>query len=84
MTKGVVNVAPEHIDTAWGMVEELTFARTSQVPVVSVTSLARKIGMTHPAVRAWEDGEYMPGLSAFVAWADVLGYEVVLRPRLDS
>ena len=76
-----VNLPKAAVAKAWDLVEELTFARTSRTPTPGVTATARAVGVSPTAVSCWEGGEYQPGLAAFIAWADSLGYDVVLQAR---
>lgn len=78
-----MNIPKAAMDAAWDLVEQLTFARDSSIPKMTLTALAKEIGVSMTALKAWEHGEYQPGLAAFVAWADIQGFDVVLRERED-
>jgi len=46
---------------------------------MKIVSIAAEF--TTSNVLKWEQLHHMPRLDLFVAWADVLGYDVVLRPQ---
>lgn len=48
---------------------------------VTQTDVALRIGSHRNSLQAWEMGTNNPQLRSFVAWADALGFDVVLRPR---
>lgn len=82
MSQGkLANIPPKFTAAAWDLVEELTFDRTGPDAPRRATVVSREIGVSVTALHAWEHGEYMPSLSAFVAWADALGYTVALVPK---
>jgi transcriptional regulator with XRE-family HTH domain len=81
MVNQAPHLPPEATDKAWTLVEELTFARQVPGQRQSLASVARKIGVSHPTLRGWEEGEWLPGLAAFIAWAEAMDYDVALISR---
>lgn len=67
-------------DRAWDLVEELIFDRIAP-PRRAAGAVAAAVGVSDPTFRGWEEGDWLPGLGAFVAWAHALDYDVVLVPR---
>lgn len=68
------------ITRAWDLTETLTFERDAQGQP-SLARLATAIGVAAPTLKGWEEGEWLPGLGPFVAWAHAMGYEVTLVER---
>jgi DNA-binding phage protein len=50
---------------------------------VGMTAFAKKVGVSRSAFKQWRDSS-TPNLGAFVAVANALGYEVVLRPKAQE
>lgn len=74
------NIPPEAVAKAWDLVETLAFDRVTP-PRRGMSALADAIGVAPLTLSKWEEGEWLPGLGPFVAWADALGYDVELVPR---
>ncbi len=47
---------------------------------LSQRALAARIGVDFRALQRWEARHNTPGLDSACAWAEELGYDVVLRP----
>lgn len=43
--------------------------------------IARRVGVSPTSLRRWETGRINPPLNSFIAWADAMDCDVVLRPR---
>jgi transcriptional regulator with XRE-family HTH domain len=65
---------------AWDLTETLIFERAAQGQP-SLARLSVATGVSVPTLKGWEEGEWLPGLGPFVAWAQALGYEVALIPQ---
>lgn len=58
------------------MIEELIRARLEQG--LSMSEIARRIGTSPSVVHSWEHRIRVPSLVNYMAWAEALGYRVVL------
>lgn len=47
----------------------------------TLTMVEDKIGYPEKAIRTWEKGQYTPRLRSFIDYANVLGFDVVLKRR---
>ena len=48
---------------------------------ISQEALAQKAGVSESMISMWECGRSAPGLYNLTAWANTLGYDLVLVPR---
>ena len=69
----------EHFDAAAMMAGRLIALK--QARGISDAALGRAIGSCHGTVAKWRTQERLPTLKTFLAVADALGMEVVLRER---
>lgn len=67
-------------DTKWRrLTEKLRDVRWNSD--FTIDEIARRIGTHRNSLSGWELGTHSPQLKSFVAWADTMGYDVVLSPR---
>ena len=61
------------------LIEQLTRARTKRG--ISLQALANRLVVTKDTVWNWENGKHDPRLGSIIAYANALGYELVLAPK---
>lgn len=61
------------------LLAQLTLAR--EEAGLTQTALGERIGVGLDAVKSWETGRCKPFAGSIIAYADALGYDLVLVPR---
>lgn len=61
------------------LIAELRNARAARG--LSKAKLARRAGVLRQELERWEAGRVRPNVDTFVAWANALGFDVLLREQ---
>ncbi|WP_017585503.1 helix-turn-helix domain-containing protein [Nocardiopsis ganjiahuensis] len=61
------------------IVDQLARARAQRG--ISVAALGHRLLTAAPTVHGWESGKHDPRLGSVIAYAEALGYELVLAPK---
>jgi transcriptional regulator with XRE-family HTH domain len=51
---------------------------------ISQDAIGAALGSPRNVITEWELGQHSPKISTLSAWADALGYEIVLQPKAGT